>query len=766
MPEVDIRIPSQRFRLTAPGEGNSLARAAMEWTYTVRSRQRWSTVPDAADQQGHEAAELLGTFGIKESELAAIARADVVEVSTPWKGQETGWEARIFPWEFVLAVATRGLRGGAPFTVMRHLRRRGAPAAKTMTQPRVLFVKSEPGVLRDRYDFTDERALVQAHLEASETTWRELKNPTLAELAQAVADFMPDIVHLAGFDTHQAYDMLIQDGDVEEAARLVDAMDVRRRGEEIADGYVLSGDGDRLHPVPAIPLSRALNPHGRPPRLVSFNVWNSAARLAPIAVSYGVGAAIGFQDVFDEDLAETFFSCMYSDWRRAGWDLPFAFRSAWEEVLNRPGQMQGTGVVLWNSTPLFAAPAARSALIAGRHQHKLTRRLEKESGKAKFAPDVSPSDVSKYIAVHVKPLEDLNYSLLHNQRPLFQRFVLSRKTPQSLCDVRVRVALSAGAESAFFERSLTLDTAALDLRREIQVALTSALTRSVHESVRTSLYVEVRWGDHPLLQDTYPIRIVPVDQWRDTRDDRVWLPSFIFPRDPAIARLIDIAQRYLKVLRDDPAAGFDGYQGVDPRRPETAAETDVQVQAIWSAIVHDLRLSYINPPPGYSRELDSQRLRTPSMVSRDRCGTCIDLALFFAACLELVDIYPVIFLLEGHAFVGYWRSFEFHQAFARVRRETIEDLVSADAKTTSASGAQREPWFLGKTTYEEILRHVNAGRLVPLEAVRLTEACGFAEARDDGRENLRTQREFEALVDLAVAREAQVTPLPIWGEQA
>lgn len=761
--EVYIRTPTQQFSLDKDSEG-SLAQAAMEWTYTIRSRQRWSSVPDAAEQQGREAANLLSRLGVAEQDLASIARAGMVEVSISWKDEETAWEARIFPWEYVLAGATHGLRSGAPLTVVRHLDI-GKPTPPKISRPRVLFVMSEPGLLRHSFNFEDERELVRGHLDAFGKYWKELKSPTLDELSETVKSFRPDIVHLAGFDTHQAYNLLLQAGEAQEAGNLANAMDVQRRGEEIADGYVLARGGDALYPASALELGLALNPKGHSPRLVAFNLSNSAARLAPLTLAAGAGAAIGFQDVFDEDLAEIFFSCMYSDWRRAEWDLPFAFRSAWESVRNRAGQVQGTGVVLWNATPLYPKPAPSSARVSDRHRDRLAKQLEKQAGKAVLASEVPLFKVEDYITVHVKPLEDLNYSLLHNQRPLFKRFVLSRKRAHTLLDVRVKVSLSAGQESASFERILALDSPAVDLQREIHIPLTSALTRSVHESVRTSLLVEVGWGDYVLHRDTYSIRIVPVDQWRDTRDDRVWLPSFIFPRDPAVSRLIDVAQRYLKVLRDDPAAGFDGYQSVNPEKLETLAETDVQVQAIWSAIVHDLRLTYINPPPGYSRELDSQRLRTPSMVCNEHCGTCIDLALFFAACLELVDIYPVVFLLDAHAFVGYWRAFEYHADFAKVRRETIENLVSADSKSTSASGAQREGWFLGSATYEEVLRHVNAGRLVPIEAVRLTESCGFAEAREDGRENLRTQRDFEALIDLAVAREAQVTPLPIWGEQ-
>lgn len=61
---------------------------------------------------------------------------------------------------------------------------------------------------------------------------------------------------------------------------------------------------------------------------------------------------------------------------------------------------------------------------------------------------------------------------------------------------------------------------------------------------------------------------------------------------------------------------------------------------------------------------------------------------------------------------------------------------------------------------------MNAGKLVPLETVRLTENCGFWEAIDAGRDNLRPKREFAAMVDIALARENQVTPLPILGDNS
>ena len=259
------------------------------------------------------------------------------------------------------------------------------------------------------------------------------------------------------------------------------------------------------------------------------------------------------------------------------------------------------------------------------------------------------------------------------------------------------------------------------------------------------------------------MRLLPVDQWRDNDKDGQWLPSFVLPRDPAVTALIEKAQRYVRVLRDDPSAGFDGYQSLDPRAADPAAEVDRQVQAIWSTIVHELDLGYINPPPSYNTAMDSQRLRTPSMIVKDRSGTCIDLALLLAACCELVDIYPVIFLLKDHAFPGYWRQDRFQQKFIEVADGFVDEMAADEQHKTSAPGAQRVPWWFRDTAYTEIARQVKLGNLVPLESVWLTAHSGFWEAVDGGKDNLKKAARFHSMLDIARAREAGVTPLPFGG---
>jgi hypothetical protein len=148
------------------------------------------------------------------------------------------------------------------------------------------------------------------------------------------------------------------------------------------------------------------------------------------------------------------------------------------------------------------------------------------------------------------------------------------------------------------------------------------------------------------------------------------------------------------------------------------------------------------------------------MLSTGR-GTCLDLTLLFAACCELVDIYPVVFLLAGHAFPGYWRSAQAHDAFGKVAiTDPDAGVIDDDERMTRAAG-QREAWHLPAAMWPEVIEQVRSGALVPIESVWLTSHKGFAEAIEAGYDNLKSRKEFDSLLDVLLARSRGVTPLPI-----
>ena len=174
-------------------------------------------------------------------------------------------------------------------------------------------------------------------------------------------------------------------------------------------------------------------------------------------------------------------------------------------------------------------------------------------------------------------------------------------------------------------------------------------------------------------------------------------------------------------------------------------------------------------------DLSEQDLSVPRAAARREhvplgilhmIGATIVFAVSSATSKWLVDIYPVIFLLEGHALPGYWRHHDYQAEYRLVSDPGEGEAVAAgDERRNTTPGAQTVPWRVGKSGFRELRRQIRSGRLVPLETVRLTEHSSFREAMKAGVEALVDEADFDSVLDIITARRPNnVTPLPILGE--
>jgi len=725
------------YPVTLPSDFQS---TALYWgQYVLRMRGRWSQDASASDTVQKRCVELLQELGIDETHLKQIAASGAAEIDIPYHGEAVGWELRIFPWEFLLFTGTTGYRTG-PLTVVRHMVCDGGSRDGARVPKSCMVVESAPGDL-NQYSFASERRLVQTNLSLTKVECPT--NPTLAQLGQIIQQSKPDVIHLAGIDAHQGRQLLGQDD------------------SSGWDGYFLADDNGAPVAVNAETLAKTMRGNPYSPALVSCNFYNSGSRVAAMMAAEAADAAIGFQDEIDDRTAESFFAKFYFNWRTLGWDLLRAFRVTLTGV-----HLGGAIVVLWS----------RRSLLAGIEGKPLEADKDKVIKQRAQPASVSDKmDVLEVLEVTKPKLKDrVNYSLLHNDEDLFEEFVIRKLVDGCVPEVGVEVTLAVGSDSFPYRCVFNMDTPLVlfannnkedpRTRHSIRFPLTSSLMRSVKESINTVISIEVKWKEQIRYRDTLPIKLLAIDEWVDTPELDAYLPSFVFPRDKAVAKIIDDAQQYLVSLNDDTGAGFDGYQGVDMKAKDPFATVDMQARAIWSALTINKPLSYINPPPTFTES--SQRLRTPSDVMGGRRGTCIDLALLYAACLEYVGIYPVIFLLTDHAFPGYWRSDEAQQKFivpALPATPTATSATSPITHDTPAAPPPR-PWMF--TNFAEVVQLTRKGDVVPIETVDLTQHSGFWDAVDDGMDNLRSRSEFSSMIDVEYARTNKtkpVTPLPLLG---
>lgn len=746
---ISLVIPGRVIPLgRAPEEGVAVCRLdaeAMRWTYVLRARERWLGSSDATASREEQATRTLKGFGLQDVDLEALARAPRIVVRMPYAKEGEGWQGRVFPWEYVLAKATRRYRNveNHHFTVMRELAPK-VPASWIESEQRtMLFVQSAPGGLRESWDFSAETKRLKRALGAIKLI--ELKDPTWQQLHDVVKHRKPDLIHLSGFDNLAGLKAL---RDLVPVHEMVEAEigpmrldDVLSNEQAIPDGMLLTGEISGAAVIGAQRLAEALSAGGEHcAYFVGVSLDNSAARTAALIVAERAAlSAVGFQDAIENQLVDFFFELVYSQLDHEIWNLPHAFESAWLRARKEPNATRATGVTLWMGEPL--------------NEEALTR------GEPAAAELRDTGTAPRLLAV---PEVELNYAVLHNNGRLFRQIVVERGSAKPDDWLSVDVELQLGPEQARFRKRFLASETRFDLSAEVHVPLTASLMRSLQEAVNSTLMVQLSHNDKVLTRDSHRLRLLPVDQWRDNEKDGQWLPSFVLPRDPAVVRAVELAQRYVRVLRDNPAAGFEGYQAAPSTQEEQLREVDLQVQAIWAALLHEWQLGYINPPPSYSSKLDSQRLRTPSTIIGARAGTCIDLALLFAACLELIDVYPVIFLLNGHALPGYWRHNSFQADYLAVSSDGAHGAMAGAADRNSSASLQRYAWqAIGNAPYREVKQLIRARRLVPIETVRLTEHCGFVEAVEAGIDALSEADDFHSVLDIVTARTNGITPLPV-----
>ncbi len=223
------------------------------------------------------------------------------------------------------------------------------------------------------------------------------------------------------------------------------------------------------------------------------------------------------------------------------------------------------------------------------------------------------------------------------------------------------------------------------------------------------------------------------------------LAAFVRPNHPAVAAVAREAARLRGELAGE--SSFHTFQ-LPEQNPDQRRVVAEGVEASITAIYESLRsrkIAYSEPPAGWDYVHVGQRIRDHGEVANGGLATCMDTTVFTAAVIEDVGLRPLLVLVPGHVFVGYWR----HNPDLSGRdgapdwypRRAIVDDVSAISNLVEAG-------YLGviETTALTVAKNRNVDE-ARTEAARGRLASGIA----DGD---------VTLIDVAAARRLGVSPLP------
>ncbi len=219
--------------------------------------------------------------------------------------------------------------------------------------------------------------------------------------------------------------------------------------------------------------------------------------------------------------------------------------------------------------------------------------------------------------------EHVSLAYHENAVPVIREVVVENSSEQELSDVRVRIESRPAVV-----QPLTLRIDRIPARSNHHIALPdvrldAALLAGFTEASRLELTVIVEDAAGERARHLEELRVLPPSHWGGGRSAPELLAAFVRPNDPAVDVVLrDAATKLGEAGRE---TGLNGYTTAKKSRAWELAD------AIWAAIA-DRRIAYVLPPASFERA--GQKVRGPSDVLERKVGTCLDLSLLYAACLE------------------------------------------------------------------------------------------------------------------------------------
>ncbi|WP_299959137.1 DUF4011 domain-containing protein [uncultured Modestobacter sp.] len=251
------------------------------------------------------------------------------------------------------------------------------------------------------------------------------------------------------------------------------------------------------------------------------------------------------------------------------------------------------------------------------------------------------------VTVEVTAVPVLSYALAHNGIAVVSQLVLTgRDTPVRHASVHVGVRDAEGPIGEAVELFADIDPGHTTVLTDVGLRLDPAAMLQVEERRPGWLSVLVEKDGEVLGRARVPVQLLAAAQWLATPLELAMemLAAHVLPNHPSIPALVAEAAEVLRTETGSPS--IQGYQS-GPER------VDAIVAAICAA-VQARSVRYSEPPASWADA--GQKVRTPGEVLDERVGTCLDLVVVLAAALEQAGIRPLLWLVEGHAFLGYWRE--------------------------------------------------------------------------------------------------------------
>lgn len=352
-------------------------------------------------------------------------------------------------------------------------------------------------------------------------------------------------------------------------------------------------------------------------------------------------------------------------------------------------------------------------------------RKQAETASENLALSLPESDylTAEQLHMEISILPAVNFALQQNHIPVVRDITISNPSDQDLTDIDLRITSDLEALLPYSRHLEGIPAKESCSLKNIKLTLDPQCLAGLTEKISGLIRIALVSDELLLCEETWELTLLAFDEWPGYTLFPELLAAFVTPNHPEIIKLNGRAAQFLEKWTGDPS--FDAYQSRDPNR------VLLQAAAVYGAL-QEQNIIYSVPPASFQRF--GQRVRLCDAVLQQKMGTCLDLTLLYAACLEAIGLHPLLILQEGHIFAGVW----------------LEEMTFPEAVQDDAS-------LLTKRLADGI------NELVVVECTALVAGknMSFDDARRAAEQNLVGDDPIQCVIDVARTRYSGISPLPL-----
>lgn len=330
---------------------------------------------------------------------------------------------------------------------------------------------------------------------------------------------------------------------------------------------------------------------------------------------------------------------------------------------------------------------------------------------------------NKSIKLSIQKYDYFNYTFCIQKYHFIQRILIDNQQ-ESYEGVRVVISSQLG----FFEDNITnidrLESNSAYTITKFDFKYNLHFIRNVVEKDIDTIQITLLSEEDVITETSFTIEVLPIDYFGGTSVFPQLLTSYILSNHDVIYPIKTNAIRILESNNLKPS--FEGYQSGNRERV-------LQMVSAMYRSIQSMDLVYSALPPSY--EQTGQRIRLLDQVIDTKFGNCMDITLLFAACLEAIDLHPILVLTRGHIFVGVW-----------LVEDRFDSMVNYDQTAITKRTA------------------ANISELIVIESTMMCKGGTYTlkEAMASAEMQLLQSSDFLLSIDVKTSRINNVLPLPIY----